>query len=180
MSRMKSPTRGFLTGFRVHVRNRGYFTGVWVQIPPPPHRYAHFPRFGNHLNTRQCVLPMQGKRTGQRRQAGLQAPARAGNPLTHTALVTAPAALPPESRPALSSPVGGSRDRAAYGWHIHGDLTGLGYSSRHRPCGRSSRTPERILLPLDPCRCRRRSWGCRRCSRITFVTAGRHANIIAD
>jgi hypothetical protein len=30
-------------------------------------------------------------------------------------LVTAPAALPPESRPALSSSRGGSRDRAAYG-----------------------------------------------------------------
>jgi hypothetical protein len=33
---MRSPIRGFLTGFRVHVRNRGNFTDVWVQIPPPP------------------------------------------------------------------------------------------------------------------------------------------------
>src|ERR1700761_7447534 len=33
---MRSPIRGFLTGFRVHVRNRGNFTGVRVQIPPRP------------------------------------------------------------------------------------------------------------------------------------------------
>jgi hypothetical protein len=59
---MRSPIRGFLTGFRVHVRNRGYFTGVRVQIPPRPHGYAHFPRFDNRLNTRRCGFPLRGER----------------------------------------------------------------------------------------------------------------------
>jgi hypothetical protein len=55
-------------------------TPPWVQIPPPPHRFAHFPRFRSRLNTRRCVIPIRGKRTGQRRQAVLQAPVWAGNP----------------------------------------------------------------------------------------------------
>jgi hypothetical protein len=33
---MRSPIRGFLTGFGVHARNRGYITDVRVQIPPRP------------------------------------------------------------------------------------------------------------------------------------------------
>jgi hypothetical protein len=51
-----------------------------LRIPPRTQINVRFPRFGTRLNTRRCVLPIQGGITGLRGQAALRARGWAGNP----------------------------------------------------------------------------------------------------
>jgi hypothetical protein len=51
VGRMNSPIRGFLTSFRVQVRNQGNLTSLRVQVPPRTPNQMKSSQIGRHLNT---------------------------------------------------------------------------------------------------------------------------------